>query len=82
MENRILDIVEKRYSAVIGNLNLPMLNNLQTLLEDKGYPYVILSSTSTLATHRLGIPHGINEYMGSESFVKLRLQAEIRLINH
>ncbi len=82
MENRILDIVEKRYSAVIGNLNLPMLNNLQTLLEDKGYPYVILSSTSTLATHRLGFPHGINEYMGSESFVKLRLQAEIRLINH
>lgn len=81
MEKRILDVIEKRYSAVIGNLNHAMLNNLQEILDEREYPYVILSSTSIKASHRLGFPHGINEYIGSESFVKLRLKAEIRLIN-
>ena len=81
MENRIIDLVEKRYSAVIGNLNPAMLNEVIEVLQARDYCYIVLSSSSTLATHRLGFPHGINEYMGSESFIKLRLQAEMRLVN-
>ena len=82
MEARILDIIEKNYSAVIGNLNLAMVEEIKELLDESGYPYIVLSSTSNKATHRIGFPYGVNEYIGSESFIKLRLQAEIRLINH
>lgn len=81
METRILDIVNKGYSAVISNLNENMLAEIRNILDINEYPYVVLSSTSNNATHRLGFPNGINEYMGSESFVKLRLQAEIKLLN-
>lgn len=81
MEKTILDVISKRYSAVIGNLNTAMLENLIDVLEENEYPYIVLSSNSSLATHRIGFPHGINEYIGSESFYKLRLEAEIKLIN-
>lgn len=81
MEKQILDIIDNRKSAVIGNLNLAMVNNIVEFLDIKEYPYVILSSSTKLATHRIGFPHGINEYIGSEVFIRMRLKAEMKLIN-
>lgn len=81
MEQKLFDVIENRKSAVIGNLNYAMLKHLASFLDEREYPYIILSSTSKMATHRLGFPHGINEYTGSEIFIKMRLKAEIKLIN-
>lgn len=81
MERKLVDIIQKKQSAVIGNLNPDMLKNIKELLDLSEYRYVILSSDTELATHRMGFPNGINEYMGSEVFIRMRLLAEIKLIN-
>lgn len=81
MEKYLLDIIDKRQSAVVGNLNVAMANNIVDFLDIKEYPYIILSSSTTMATHRIGFPNGINEYTGSEVFIRMRLKAEMKLIN-
>ena len=81
MEKQILNIIDKQQSAVIGNLNPAMADDLIEFLKVKEYPYIILSSSTNLATHRIGFPNGINEYTGSEVFIRMRLKAELKLID-
>lgn len=81
MNNLLIDVIEKKESAVIGNLNADTAFNIIEFLKVKEYPYIVLSSTSNMASHRVGFPNGINEYTGSEVFIILRLKAELKLIN-
>ena len=73
MRQALRDIIENNTSAVIMNVKEDVVLDIVDFIKSYDYSYQIVSSESDHATVRLGFINGLNEYTGSESFIKNRI---------
>ncbi|NLY63070.1 MAG: hypothetical protein GX074_04340 [Erysipelothrix sp.] len=81
MRQALRDIIENNTSAVIMNVKEDVVLDIVDFIKSYDYSYQIVSSESDHATVRLGFINGLNEYTGSESFIKNRIFQELSAIN-
>lgn len=82
MRENLKEIIEAQSSAVLLNVHEDVLADLTEFVASYEYPYEVLNSTGSHGTVRLGFINGLNEYTGSEHFVKGRILSELNAINH
>lgn len=81
MRESLKEIIEAQSSAVLMNVHEDVLDDLVDFIESYQYPYEIINSSGSKGTVRLGFINGLNEYLGSEEFVKSRVFQELSAIN-
>lgn len=81
MREALKEIIENNTSAVIMNVNDDVVLDIVDFIKSYDYSYQVLSSESEHATVRLGFINGLNEYTGSEAFIKNRIFEELKLVN-
>lgn len=81
MRNAIKEIIDTKSSAVILNVKEDIVDDVVDFINSYGYTYHILNSEGSKATARLGFINGLNEYTGSEKFIKNRIFRELSAIN-
>ncbi|NLC34441.1 MAG: hypothetical protein GX760_04165 [Erysipelothrix sp.] len=81
MRETMKEIIDSQSSAVIMNVKEDVLNDVIDFIKSYDYKYYVLNSEGVHGTVRLGFINGINEYTGSEKFVKNRVFQELNLIN-
>lgn len=81
MRESLKEIIEAQSSAVLMNVHEDVLDDLVDFIESFQYPYEIINSSGSKGTVRLGFINGLNEYLGSEEFVKSRVFQELSAIN-
>ncbi len=81
MRDSLKEIIESNKSAVLMNVNEDVLTDITDFIQSYQYPFHILNSSGDKGTVRLGFINGLNEYTGSEDFVKSRIHHELRAIN-
>lgn len=81
MRESLKELIEAQSSAVLMNVHEDVLDDLVDFIESYQYPYEIINSSGSKGTVRLGFINGLNEYLGSEEFVKSRVFQELNAIN-
>lgn len=81
MRDSLKEVIEAQSSAVLLNIHEDVLKDLTDFIESYEYPYEVLNSSGEQGTVRLGFINGLNEYRGSEEFVKSRIFNELNAIN-
>lgn len=81
MRDSIQQIIDNNLSAVILNVKQEVLNDVVDFIKSFDYNYEIFNSSGNQSTVRLGFINGLNEYTGSEEFIKSRIFSELATIN-
>ena len=81
MKENLKEIIEAEKSAVVLNVDEAVLDDLSEFVKSYDYPLEILNSSGNHGTVRLGFINGLNEYRGSEEFVRERILRELNAIN-
>lgn len=82
MRDSIQQIIDNNLSAVILNVKQEVLNDVVDFIKSFDYNYEIFNSSGDQSTVRLGFINGLNEYTGSEEFIKSRIFSELATINN
>lgn len=81
MRDSIKQIIDNNLSAVVLNVNQEVLSDVVEFIKSFDYKYEVLNSSGTMGTKRLGFINGLNEYTGSEEFIKSRIFSELNALN-
>lgn len=81
MRESLKGIIESHKSAVLLNVDESIIADLSDFIQSYEYPFEILNSSGEHSTVRLGFINGLNEYTGSEEFIKNRIFKELSAIN-
>lgn len=81
MKENLKEIIESHQSAVLMNVDDDVIVDLVDFIKSYNYPYEVISFNEDHQTARVGFINGLNEYTGSEEFIKSRIFKELSAIN-
>lgn len=82
MRESLKEVVDNNLSAVMLHVTQDTLQDTLDFIASYEYPVEVFNSSGDLGTVKLGFINGLNEYHGSEEFIKNRILSELSAVNH